>query len=561
MRRRFQSIIILLGLVGLGANAKAMSYGLHGYYRARSVANADLDLQTPNSSIPNSNDRFGFIAYNQMRLRLEPTLKLNDFLAIHGLFDVLDNILFGTEETRELGVNAPIIGTLTLPPGAGSFWMTGGNAGENAAFNVRAVWTEILSPIGLFRIGRQPSHWGLGIFQNDGRARQSDFGDMADRVLYLAQIDLAGSSSVSAGLLWDIPFEAQFDPRAQGLDGQIRSNAQDAHQFGTFVLYDREDWNVGLFGGYRRRDGPEGATTTTVRDAAGNSVAAGSDGNTNLFFADLYGKYQLNQYRFQIEGVYVGGKVTTGVAADGIAFQGLGAGTGCGSGGIICMPANQPIQVLMAAMEIDAEYDFGGEWNLKSGFAQGDGNILSSKVTQLGFRPDYQIALMMFNMPLGTSPTFYDGTSGARLAGGVPTTGNYINNALYASTGYKHRFNFPEDFPGEWFKLGTQITTAWAHQKNINLDFAELTGTANLPEISESADSMWKRWYGVELDVSAEVKVLEHLYAALEGGFLLPGRAYDIDVNLVNPGSIVAQVPDDKAQYAWMIRLTTSIEF
>ena len=215
----------------------------------------------------------------------------------------------------------------------------------------------------------------------------------------------------------------------------------------------------------------------------------------------------------------------------------------------------------MAALEADAAYDFGGEANLKTGFASGDGDILSSRITQLGFRPDYQIALMMFNLPLGTSPSFYDSTLGTQLAGGVPITGNYINNAFYVSTGYKHRFDLPKSFPGEWVKVGGQITTAWAHKKNINVDFAELTGTANLPDITESASSTWTRWYGAELDVVTEAKLFEQLTATFEGGFLLPGRAYDVNVDLIDPNSIVDQIPDDKAEYAWMIRLTTSIEF
>ena len=170
---------------------QAFDLSVHGYFRNRVVSSDNLDLHTHNSSIPYSNNRFGFISYNQMRLRLMPNLKLGDCLALHAQFDILDNVLYGTSDTVQLKTIAPVVGMQALPPGGGSISMTGpSQVGENGAINVRRVWGDILTPIGLFRIGRQPSHWGLGIFQNDGNERQGDFGDTADRILYLTGHDV-----------------------------------------------------------------------------------------------------------------------------------------------------------------------------------------------------------------------------------------------------------------------------------------------------------------------------------------------------------------------------------
>ncbi len=335
-----KKVILIALLLTLTSTAQAVDFSVHGYYRTRVVANNNLDTQTPRSR--NSNDRLGFIAFNQMRLRVEPNLKINDHLAIHAQFDFLDNILYGTANTREINVLSPVVGTLALPAGAGSFRQTGGTAGENGAVNVRAIWGDILTPIGLFRLGRQPSHWGLGIFQNDGRSRQGDFGDMVDRIMYAIQYDMEGSGAITAGLTWDIAFESQADPRINGLEDAVRSNSQDTNQFALIAMYERPDFTIGLLGGLRRRNGPEGATTTTVTDALGNSLQSGLDGNTNLYFADLYAEYKRRRYRLAFEGVYIGGRITTGVATDGIAFQGIGAASAanpCGTGGIICMPA------------------------------------------------------------------------------------------------------------------------------------------------------------------------------------------------------------------------------
>ena len=559
-------ICAALSLIIVAGDAHGLDFSVHGYYRNRIVVNDDLDLQKPGA--PYSNDRFGLITYNQMRLRLQPNLKLGEFLAMHATFDVLDNVLFGTKTTEQLNVMVPILGQQTLPPGAGSFYMSGpSTVGTNGAINVRRVWADILTPIGMFRIGRQPSNWGMGIFQNDGNELQGDFGDTADRILYLLQYELGGSGAITGGVLWDIAYEVQEDPRISGLAVAPESNNRDTQQYGGFVLYENTDMALGAFGGLRRRNGQDGATTMDVTDAAGNTVRAGDDGDTMMYFADLYAKYTWENYTFKFEGVYLGGKVTTGLALNGFPFTGIGAAdpaNPCGSGGIICLPRNQSMQVFMAAFEAEGKYKTGDEWKLRAGYAPGDGSPLSNKITQFGFRPDYQISLMMFHMPLGTTPALVD-TNGVFVAGNQPVTGNYINNALYLSGGYKHKFDLKNTDWAEWVRVGGKVTTAWAPKKNTNINFADLldpsgTGTA-WPAVSETASSMWQRWYGLEMDISLEARLFKSLYTALEGGVLLPGRAYDVDVNIIDPSSIIAPIPKDKASLAWMIRLTGIIQF
>lgn len=554
---------VAAALVVLPLPASAIDFSVHGYYRNRVVGNDDLDLQKSNSNIPYPNDRFGFISYNQMRLRLEPNLKLGDNLALHATFDILDNVLFGSQETRQLNIIAPVVGEQVLPPGAGSFYMTGPNTvGENGAINVRRIWADILTPIGLFRIGRQPSQWGLGIFQNDGDGLQDDFGDTADRILYLIQYDIPGTGAMSGGLLWDIAYEAQFDPRITGLATAPTANSRDTQQYAAFVMFDNPSATVGVFGGLRRRNGPDGATTMTVTDALGNEVAAGIDGDTMLYFADLYARYSWGNYKFQLEGLYIGGDVSTGLALDAIPFQGLGAGEG-----IIQLPPKQDMQVFMAAFEAEAEYKFGGSWKVQAGYAPGDSTPLSQKITQLGFRPDYQIALLLFHMPLGTSPSLYGqkagGTGGTEyLAGGKSLTGNYVNNALYFTAGYKHRFTFKNSPWVDWFRVGGKVITAWAPKKNTNINFADLIPQAgNWPALSDKASSMWARWYGLEFDLSVEAQLFNNLYTALDGGILVPGRAYAIDVNLIDPGSIVEPIPKDNPELAWMFRISAILQF
>jgi hypothetical protein len=556
--------LLALTLISTALPSFAVDFSVHGYYRNRGVFVDDLDLQHGNNNIPYPNNRFGLISFNQMRLRLEPELKLNDFLSLQMQMDILDNILFGSRETKQLNIIAPVLGEQTLPQGAGSFWMTGPNiVGENGAINIRRVWADILTPIGKFRIGRQPSHWGLGIFQNDGNELQGDFGDTADRILYMIQYDMPNAGAITGALLWDIAYEAQYDPRINLFSTSMPSANRDCQQYAAVLMYDNPDGAIGVFGGLRRRNGPDGATTMTVLDSLGNPTRAGIDGDTMVYFADLYGRYNYENYSFKFEGVYLGGKVTTGLALNAIPFAGLDkAGEG-----IIELAPKQDLQAFMAAFEAEGHYKTGDQWLFQSGFAEGDGSPLSNKITMFGFRPDYQIALLMFHYPLGSSPSLYGqkaggGSSTQYLAGGRPITSNFINNALYFTVGYKHEFDLSNTTWANWAKVGVKAITAWAPKKNTSINLQDLIPQqGQWPSIDERTSKMFSRWYGVEVDLSGEAQLFEYLYTALEGGLLIPGRAYDIDVNLIDPGSIVEPIPKDKANLAWIIRLSAILQF
>lgn len=554
-------------------SAEAFQFTSHGYYRNRVNFTYNLDTQKPRNTTVNYN-RFGVISYNQMRLRIEPTLKLNDFLSVHSQLDLLDNLIYGTSDTQQIQVLSPVVGTITLPAGAGSISMVGGAAGENGSINVRRAWAEILTPVGKLKFGRQPSNWGLGIFQNDGNGWDSDFGDTADRILFITQKQFEDGSSISIGALWDIAFEAQVDPRTQGLGGVIRDNGQDTNQWAGVLLYERPEATFGIFGGIRKRDGGNGTTTTAlgfnnntgVMNTAGlvaaNNIdtSAGIDGNTLIYFVDAYGRYSWNEYNFEFEAVYLGGKISTGVALDAIPLVNpMPAVPRATNAGVMQMPANQPMGVLMAAFEADARYSWGGEWNFKAGFAQGDKDPLSNKVTQYGFRPDYQIGLIMFHMPLGTSAAIVPSGGaypGQAVGGQLPITGNFINNAIYFAGTYMHHFDFGAACPQcNDFSAGLRVLSAFAQEPPTMLNFAQLLNTATYPTIRSNG-----KWYGVEIDVMVEGRFFDYLKAVFEGGVLIPGSAYDVNVNLLN-NTMISAIPTVRAVPAYAGRVTLMLDF
>jgi len=579
------SVIPAKAGIHLISNVHAADFSAHGYYRIRFEYTHDLDLQRPNAGIVpgdpenDSNDRFGTIAFGQQRFRFLPNLKVNDHISFHGGIDLLDNILFGQSKVNTLAISNPITGTVALPEANGPLGVIGTNGGDvvgggGGNINVRQVYVDLITSGGKFRLGRQPSHWGLGILTNDGMAKEGDFGDTYDRVLYAAGVDLKNGDRLNFALAYDFAFEATRDPSIAGLDTGVESNWQDVSQGGLALLYQGHNYQIGLMGALRFRDGNDGGTTTTATfidtlDADGDGdtsdgieLPAGVDGDTLLYVFDLYAEANFKKnYRLAFEGVYIGGKIAPGVAIDAIILDDPAQ-----SG--ITNPLDSPIQlpldgvqndvqIFLAAAEFDAEWDFGGEVHMQAGYASGDGAPLSSKITQVGFRPDYDVALMMFDVPLGTSPAVRVG--GITEQGRKPMSPNYINNAIYGSLEYKHEFDITSGVPwADDFKMGIKGITAYAPANNIDIDFTEITGVSNLPRILNAS-----KWYGFEIDLSAEATFFEFLHWKTVAGAFFPGGLYDIknDELTRSTAGIIDPILFDNADIAFAFKTTLFFEF
>ncbi|HEX5034363.1 MAG TPA: hypothetical protein VFW62_07785, partial [bacterium] len=506
------------------------------------------------------NDRFGNILFGQQRFRIDPILKINDNISFHAQLDLLDDVIFGTNDVTQLTVFNPIVGTITLPGGAGAFGVTGPEAGDivtggGGSLNVRRLWVDILTPIGKFRIGRQPSNWGLGIFQNDGNGMYAKFGDTFDRFLYLGKYDFSDSSSLAFALLADFVFNDQQDPSIGLLEENIGTVSNGTYQLTGALIYKRQDWEIGTYSGVRLRDGT-GRREGTALDANGNEVPGAIDGNTRAFFFDLYGQWQRGPYRVAAEYVFLGGTIGTDVCVNAISVP---AGFENPLPNPVCLDGDNNLQVHLGALEVEGKYDFGGEWKFMAGLATGDSSPLSERITQFGFRPDYEVALMLFNMPLGTSPAIQ--VNGETKLGNLPLTSNRVNNAIYVGGTYLHRFDISNAIPqAQYFKVGGHFLTAWAPSRVFDIDFAEITGIPTLPRVVNES-----RWYGVEADIILEAKFFEHLIWNITGGVFIPGGVFDIKnddfENSVLDGNPINAIQFDRASPAYAVRSTIFIEF
>jgi uncharacterized protein (TIGR04551 family) len=128
-----------------------------------------------------------------MRLRLEPTINLDERTSIHVQADVLDNLVLGS---TPIGQDLSSYSDTNRPP-VGAFSGTQGypQAGVNSdrdSIVIKRAWAEVAVPLGILKLGRMPNHWGMGIWHNAGGFdpingtydTDADYGDSVDRVSF-----------------------------------------------------------------------------------------------------------------------------------------------------------------------------------------------------------------------------------------------------------------------------------------------------------------------------------------------------------------------------------------
>ena len=112
------------------------------------------------------------------RLKLEPTFAYGDLAKLSLDIDAMNGVLWGD--------NAGLASTALF---AGNPSNTTATGLETDSIALRRAWVEFKIPVGLMRVGRMPSNWGMGLLANDGNGHDDLFGDNEnyttyDRVLF-----------------------------------------------------------------------------------------------------------------------------------------------------------------------------------------------------------------------------------------------------------------------------------------------------------------------------------------------------------------------------------------
>jgi uncharacterized protein (TIGR04551 family) len=233
-----------------------------------------------------------------MRLRLEPTINLDEGTSVHIQADLLDNLVLGStpsDQTLAGGYND----TTNRPP-LGAFSngtqapVVQGVNSDRPAVQVKRAWAEVALPLGVLKFGRMPNHWGMGIYHNAGGADpinggydyDGDLGDTVDRASFSLLIPGTNLRAMVASD-W-----------AQTRLVSNQTAANKGHEGHPFDLDDSDDMNSWI-GVISRIDSPQ-----EFKDAVDRGELALNYG--------VYFEYRTQSWDYDLKGFTLGGATDAG---------------------------------------------------------------------------------------------------------------------------------------------------------------------------------------------------------------------------------------------------------
>jgi hypothetical protein len=449
---------------------------LHGYYRARIAVYDSLPIPNPDPVIGPFRDGATDAAFAFMRLRLDPAIifgtnRDQPIAALRAQFDVLDNVVFGD--------NARLAGTpLFANDPSNTSLLSGFNWSQDIApIYVRRLWLEFMTPIGQVRIGRQPSHGGLGLLFNDGNDFRNDFGDALsgttfDRILFATRPltiinTLANNDSRSTPLIFAIAYDwlvedqltyrRTTDPTPAG----ERSFAEGLRAQRSPVPYafigarggEDDVWHTTLVLAW---NDPDFNSSVNARDEllAGLVAVHRSQAYTSsdVWIGDLFYRLRWSAFGRRAPQIYSEGEIyTIQGRTNGVALTGdfCNDDAGCSSDHDMDRTTPPIVTPVGRTTTTGTANIWGGAarigldepiWalTLESGFSTGqDGNIFSIRtLTQRPNNPNYQVGLLLYPVVLNVRTAVQYPASALWSNGGVWNSIYYLLQGRFRPLGY-----------------------------------------------------------------------------------------------------------------------------
>lgn len=341
-----------------------------------------LDLDWQGRFQVETNSLFGYShgeaidkGYNIPRNADTPASFQNLFLSLRPRVLVNDNVSIFSD----LWFNSPdagFFGSNTTGGGAYSINRTG-----NAAVSARALYAEVATDFGTFRVGRMPLHFGLGLIWNSSapgnRSRLPSYGDGMSLTTKL------GSFKVTPAFVKYQQARLTGSTQAFQADSGITDYALN-------LSYQNEDEQMDAGLQFMRRlAGP----ASGILDPFATTPPGGPVAVTGYVYNvwDFYAKKKAGMMTYAVEVPLASGLV-----------------------------ASQSYSTVAGAFH--ARADLSDFWNLKLnlGAASGQGNQSPNKLTAFYFHPDYRPGLIMFNYNLrniskGTGSAYDNPITNARF--------------------------------------------------------------------------------------------------------------------------------------------------
>lgn len=497
---------------------EGVRFDLDGYYRIRWT-----DLEEPDLDADADPQRMNFW---QHRLRLLPTISLNDKTRIK-----LDLVV-------GQGLH-PCQGAARVyhPSSCKGMWGANGTTVldtqlSDAFSNITLArfWGEVTTPIGVVRAGRQPSHWGLGLFSNDGMHESefgdAKFGDTYDRLTFATK-PMGPDSDLVTALIYDMISEGSRNS-GQPAFPSITRDADDIHEGVLVLLYTTAPLDFGVYQVARYQKDPR----------------------NYIWATDVYGRLDIGLLYGAFEMVWLYGSTRAVPVFDQANLE-------------VREGEKVWIDTFGWAGELGLRFDW-YDVKLKLGSAQGDNtSINDGKVSSITFKPDYNVGLIMFEhayanlveRQLQAQFAQLDALAQAgvissadiqklQLATDLARTKGGITNAFYLNP--IATFEPLKD-------LETRVGVVWAE--------------ANDPVAILGSGANAKRAYGIgwEIDAGITYTWRDAFSVGAEGGVFFPGDAFDRAQTTVDPASGLEvqlgdeTIPADNA-YFGQFRLTYHID-
>lgn len=478
---------------------------LPGEWQVRLATLSDIPLATaPGTTGPST---LGQHWYLEQWFRFRPEVSVGDRIRIVSQIDVARGIPFG-ESTRQVELSRDARNTLLSPFPYGPF-------------DLRWLYLEGSTPIGIVRIGQQGSHWGLGIVANDGNHppvfgdyRLGDiverialatrpFGRNTDLVLAIAG-DLVYRDRITRLLEFQVPIDrggdtANVPRRTLGGDRALQ------FVFSTFYQHhdcrtDCERKRVGVYAVYRDQVNRVGLDFTRNGDFL------------RVWVVDLFARWEwpTPDGRARVfASAELAGIVGTTTLTRNVVFQ------------------QQNVVQFGGAFQLGVERDAHFRIVFEGGYASGDSNPVDDTQRRFTFNPDHRVGLILFPELLAwqtarsASISVDDRLLGRPTPGAelFPSSGGVTNAAYIYPTAV---VNLTRHLDVRAGMVAAVSTSDWVDPTQVFL-----YGNAR----NYRGGDAKARDLGVELD-AAMMGTLPlgagiTLTGGVQGGVLFPGRAFD----------------------------------
>lgn len=473
---------------------EGISLNLRGEYQLRYRGMSDLRLQAP--------------VRHPEATKLGQNQYLYHWLRLHARFSFKDKVSLVAQIDVPRGL---IVGDTTRYVDAARDSLSEARWSE---VHPRWLYLQYDSPIGIFRLGQQGSHWGMGLLANDGD-HPTLFGDyqrgsLSERLLF-ATTPLGKGTKLSVAVAGDVIFQDQTADLVHDHDR--------AFQGVLALLYRTKPAEVGFYGVIRHQERDQHAVdeltpytdslTVGVLDLTGkfNTPVPGAS-------AFAYGQFEaaliLGATSF-VRGSYTRLTDPT-LKRDDELVRSFGAAAVLGAAHV-------------SGTGKDAWGDLVGE--VETGYASGDADTGDGITKRFTFDANHRVGLVLFSQVLAwktarAATIAQDPDIVARPAPGLgllPSKGG-VFGAQYLNPRMVIR-------PRRWLDLKTGVVIAQTTSDLVDpYHEGALGNIANY----DGGDSR-RHDLGLELDFGANVRIpidtTATVQAGLEGGVLFPGHAFD----------------------------------